>query len=116
MTLLELANRWRSEAALLRAYGHESTALACERHAAELEEALRAAEEETLTLAEAARESGYSERRLREMLAEGRIPNAGRKHAPRIRRADLPRKARRQAPAGGYDPVADARAILGRAS
>jgi hypothetical protein len=37
--------------------------------------------------------SGYSADYLGRMLRSGSIPNAGRPHAPRIRRADLPRKA-----------------------
>jgi hypothetical protein len=62
----------------------------------ELQRALRAAEADILTVPEAARESGYSADRLKELIREGKIPNAGRKHAPRIRRGDLPRKPRAQ--------------------
>ncbi len=48
---------------------------------------------ELLNLQEAARESGYSADHLGRLVREGRISNAGRPNAPRIRRADLPRKA-----------------------
>jgi hypothetical protein len=55
--------------------------------ASEIEQSL-----ECLTLAEAARESGYSAAHLARLLDEGRIANAGRKRAPRIKRGDLPKK------------------------
>lgn len=90
--LRKLPERWREEARTLRLYGHEPTAKACERHAEEMEEAVRAYQEETLTVAEAAEESGYSESHLRALLAETKLANAGREGAPRIRRGDLPAK------------------------
>jgi hypothetical protein len=109
--LLELAQRWRGEAGLLRRYGLESGAVMLEAHAADLETALRDQANEELTLSQAAAESGKSERRLRELLADGRLPNAGRKYAPRIRRADLPAASpRRSAPA--YSPEEDAHRLL----
>lgn len=113
--LAAVIKRWREEAALLRRYGHEATALACEKHAAELEAALGEAAAEELTLAEASAESGYSERRLRELIASGAVPNTGRKNRPRIRRGELPRRAGKRPSPGGYDPEADARQLLGRA-
>jgi hypothetical protein len=42
--------------------------------------------------------SGYSADHLGELVREGKIPNAGRKNAPLIRRLDLPMKAGRRAP------------------
>lgn len=119
-----LATRWRTRAAELRALALESVARAFETCAAELAAAQDAAEAEALTLREAMIESGLSEDHLRKLVAAGRIPNAGRKHAPRIRRADLPRKAGHVPPSeaptpgttGGYDVGADARAIAGRLS
>jgi hypothetical protein len=110
----ELPALWRARAETLRRFA-PAAATAFEDAADELEAALREAAETPLTLAEAARESGYSERRLRELLAAGAIPNAGRKNAPRIRRADLPRKASR-AVQRGYDPRGDAARLLLRAS
>jgi len=59
----------------------------------EVEALLSAEEEETLSLTGAARASGYSAGHLGRLVRDGTIPNAGRPHAPRIRRADLPRKA-----------------------
>jgi len=76
----------------VRRYADERTAHVCRLHAAELEEAIRTAEDEALTLTHAARESGYSSDHLRHLVADGTIPNAGEKGRPRIRRGDLPMK------------------------
>jgi hypothetical protein len=51
-----------------------------------------AGDADSLTLDEASRESGYSTDHLRHLIADGTLANAGRKHAPRLRRVDLPRK------------------------
>lgn len=111
-TLLTLAETWRAEARTLRErYGLEQLAQLCETHAEELARMVTEAADEELTLAEASAESGYSERRLRELVAEGRLPNAGRKYAPRLRRADLPRKP--GASGDGFNPDTEAAAILG---
>lgn len=101
---------WRNRAAELERFAPPA-AEAFRAAAQELEDALRAESDELLTLTEAAAESGYSARRLREMVAAGAIPQSGRKGAPRIRRGDLPRRA---APprSQGYDPQEDAARIL----
>lgn len=44
---------------------------------------------------------------LRHLVRQEKIPNAGKKGAPRIRRGDLPRKPGKTA-ASAYDPNADA--------
>lgn len=111
--LKQLAERWREEAQLLEKYGDVVGAKACALHATELEAAMTEAENEELTLEQAANESGYSERRLREMIASGQLPNAGKKGAPRLRRGELPRRPGK--PVAAYDASADARALLGRA-
>jgi len=111
-TVKNLANEWRERARDLRRWGApEGVAVAWEAAATELVAALREVADELLTMKQAAEASGYSERRLREFLAEGTIPNAGRKGAPRIRRGDLPRRAG-QTDSTGYDPAADARRLL----
>ena len=48
--------------------------------------------EATLSLVEAASESGYSADHLGRLVRDGKIPNAGRPGAPRIARKHLPRK------------------------
>ena len=83
---------WRERAAQIRRYAPEAAA-AFEDAASDLERELREADNDVLTLHEAQRESGYSADHLGRLLKAGAIPNVGRKHAPRIRRADLPRKA-----------------------
>jgi hypothetical protein len=105
---------WRTRAELFARHGAAEAAACCRELAAELEAALAEAGAEELTLAEAVKESGYSDRRLRELLADGTITNAGRKHAPRIRRADLPRRARPADRTNGYDAQEDALRLLSR--
>ena len=84
---------WRTQAKALRRYGGETPAVALESCAAELEATLRERDETTLSLTEAARESGYSADHLGRLVRDGKIPNTGRPGAPRIARSHLPRKA-----------------------
>jgi hypothetical protein len=112
---------WRARSSDLQPYA-PAAATAFARAADELEAALRQQEVEELSLSAAARESGYTRDHLSRLIREGKIPNAGRRNAPRIRRADLPRKPAARPRGGGvaapdgqrYDPVADARALQGR--
>lgn len=109
----ELAETWLEEAELLRKYGAEAAASAAELHARQLVGRLEASEKELLTLAQAAKESGYSQDHLRHLVADGTLPNAGEKGRPRIRRADLPVKpGTTRSPTGGTDAETDAREIL----
>ena len=113
MNVHALAREWQAEGARLRErYGLEEMAKLCETHASELLDAVREADDEPLTLAQAATESGYSARRLREFVAEGSIPNAGERGRPRIRRGDLPKKPGATS-AGGFDAQQEARRVLG---
>jgi hypothetical protein len=59
----------------------------------DFEAVMRDCWDEPLNLTEAAAESGYSADYLGRLVKDGSIPNAGRPNAPRIRRANLPRKA-----------------------
>lgn len=112
--LLTVARAWREEAERIRhRYTDDRLARLCEVHAEELETALRTSLDETLTLSEAARVSGYSTSHLRRLLDEGRIPNAGQPGAPRIRLGDLPFKPGKAAPLGA---MSAARRAAGRAS
>ena len=110
-TLLKLAARWREEAGLLRGYGASEAAAAAESHAKQLTEAVAEAEHEILTLDEAASVSKYSKRRLRELVADGSIPNSGRKGSPRIRRGDLPTRIEARK-ADSFDASVEAQTIL----
>ena len=87
-----LPDTWRTQAKTLRHYGGETSAVALEACAAELEAVLRRRDETTLTLTDAARESGYSTDHLGRLVRDGKIPNAGRPGAPRIARRHLPCK------------------------
>jgi len=89
-----LAIRWREDAAMFRQRGQETLALMTESFASELEAALHEYDQATLTLKEASAESGYSYSALQKLVVGGELQNVGDKHRPRVRRGDLPRKAR----------------------
>ena len=95
-----LAARWRAEAGVLRRRGAEPQALALESCASELEAAERELAAELLTLGAASEESGLSYSALEKAVRSGRIPNAGTRGRPRVRRANLPRKPARPALTG----------------
>ena len=108
----ELPTRWRQRATELRPFS-EPAARAFDLAADELAGSLAQGDDELLTLKEASRASQYSVDHLARRIREGAIPNAGRPHAPRIRRADLPRRAPvAHGARSGYDPAADARDLL----
>jgi hypothetical protein len=108
--LRDLADRWREEAeryerdgALVRA-----GALLC-RMTSELTEALDRWWLEELTLEQAAEERGQSYDTIQRRVATGRLHNVGRKHRPRVRRADLYRK---DSMAEGHDRIRDVMAEM----
>ena len=84
--LRDLPSRWRSDAEVLRRCGHESTADLCDRHAQELECAVRAWWTEPLALQQAAEEIGLSYRAIQKRVERNQVPNVGKKGAPRVRR------------------------------
>lgn len=89
----------------------------CDALLTELDALLRDAANQTLSLQQAAAESGYSPDHLGRLLRGGKLTNAGRPHAPRIRRGDLPLKPPRRIASGSalaYDPAADARSLASR--
>ena len=86
----ELLARWRNSAEDLEGFGASDQAQAVRRCAAELEESIRTAATEVLTVSQAATETGYSKDYLRQQVASGNIPNAGQPGRPRILRQDLP--------------------------
>jgi hypothetical protein len=115
-TASDLPAAWRARASELRRFADaEGAARAFECAAEELENSLRLADDETLSLREAARISGYSADHLGRLVRNGKIPNVGRTNAPRIRRRDIRRKAAslRVTASVAYDPVADARSLMG---
>jgi hypothetical protein len=90
--ILALAASWRRHGELLRQYGDTRMADVCELHAGDVERALREGNEETLSLTEAARESGFSAGHLGRLVRDGRLTNYGRPDAPRVARGELPVK------------------------
>ena len=87
----QLPLAWRQRAEQLRDWGGgDDAARLWERAAVELEQALAAAGNDTVTLTEAARLTGLTAAHLGDQVRAGKIPNAGRKGRPRIRRTDLP--------------------------
>jgi hypothetical protein len=87
----------RVKAADLRAYGATDPAQTCERNARDLEDSFRAWWLADLTVADAAKESGYSEERLREMARDGALPHKkgqGERGHVTVARCDLPRRPR----------------------
>ncbi len=111
MTLATLATRWGTTADELERFGATAQAAAVRACVEELRAALDARGDELLTLAEAAAASGYSKRRLRELAAEGSLPNHGRTGAPRFRRSELPRKAQPSSDTG-FDADAEVARLL----
>jgi len=90
--VVALVTTWKRLAETFSAWGAEDQAGVLTRCTAELEAVLRKAEEEPLTLAEAARQSGYSADHLGRLLRAGKLPNAGRHNSPAILRKHLPIK------------------------
>ena len=106
----ELVPQWRALAETLRPYnGGAATAL--DRAATELEGALSEEASQSVTLTEGSAISGYSARRLREMVAAGTLANVGERGVTRVRRAELPRKV---TSSNAYNPADDALSIVRR--
>jgi len=89
----DLPREWREKAKELRRFGADEAASTLEACADDLEETWRVWSTEPITLEEAEAESGYSYSRLQQKVASGEIRNIGEPGKPRVRRADLPRKA-----------------------
>ena len=88
----KLPAEWRRRAKFLDDFGDPNTARLWNLAAAELDQALEAFGEQTLTLVEAAAVSGYSSDHIGSLIRSGTLTNHGRPNAPRVRRADLPIK------------------------
>src|SRR2546422_11598540 len=89
-----LAEEFRKLAAEVREAGGDQIARVWELAADRVDEYEEKYGSELLTLDEAAAASGYHKDSISRMIAEEKIPNAGTKGAPRVRRRDLPRKPR----------------------
>jgi len=110
----DVLDRIEAEATRQReAFGNELGARGIEWAAEQIRAALTAEGDEELTLAEAARRSGYSEDHLCRLVRTGRIPDLRPIHRGpiRIRARDLPIK-----PAARQIPGADAHGLASRPS
>lgn len=87
-----LLSQWRERAAYLEQFGDPTSARLWRLAANELQRALAVVADETLSLTEAAAESGFTADHLGALVRQGKVPNAGVPNRPRIRRADLPHK------------------------
>ena len=118
MTATEILTRWkrrREEGGRFDSRVHGSRL--CDEVLADLEAIQKIGQDELLGLRDAAQHSGYSREHLGRLIRDGKIPNAGTRGAPRIRRGDLPRKPARslaETRPNAYDPVADARKLGSR--
>ena len=107
--LRELPGRWRYEADRFERDAVPGHAAALRRVADELTEALDRWWLEELTLEQAAEEKGRSYDTIQRRVASGDLPNVGRRHRPRVRRADLYRKG---SMAEGDDRIRDVMAEM----
>ena len=110
----DLVVEWRLEADRMEIRGLLESVRLIRSMADQLEAVLGREDSEILTPQEAARESGYSTDHLGRMVREGRIPNAGRPGAPRIRRSDLPRKASELTQTGPTSTLRSSKAAIVR--
>jgi hypothetical protein len=116
----DLRAKWRArrdEFARFRASVDGATL--CDELLAELESAIQARGDTTLTLSDASSVSGYTVDHLARLIRQGRIPNGGRPGAPRIRVRDLPVRPDRSeddatSSTRRYDPRTDARSLSNR--
>jgi hypothetical protein len=119
----QLRVKWRvkrDEFARFRASVDAATL--CDELIADLESAVQARDEEILTLRQASTVSSYTVDHLARLIRQGRIPNSGRRGAPRIRVRDIPVRPGHVACSGDdaisvttyYDPKTDARSLANR--
>ena len=87
-----LGERWSTMARDLAPFAPHA-ANVFSRCAEELSRCLDLADDEVVTLVRAAEISGFSADHLGRQIREGKLANAGRKNAPRLRLSDLPLKA-----------------------
>ena len=118
MSIDELRARWRGVRDMYEELGPEGHSRLVEAFLRDIEQLAASEQDKILTLTEAAEYSGYSVEHVGRLIRDGKIPNAGRRHAPRVRAADLPRRSPRQRLAregeDTYNPVTDAWSLVSR--
>ena len=105
----EFVDNLQAKAADVRAFGAEPQAMTLEKIANDLSGRFRAWWLASLSIAEAARESGYAEETLRQMAREGRIAHTrtGAAGYFTVKRCDLPARPKAKAPDDGVAAIAD---------
>lgn len=88
----ELPARWRDWADSADELRYDQSAAAFRKVAEDLERFLESHGNASLTLSQAASESGYSPGHLGRLVRSGKIPNDGQPGSPRIARRNLPIK------------------------
>jgi len=89
----DILDRWTKRRDELRKlHATVDGAVICDEILADLDALQRADDADLLTLAQAATASGYCADHLGRLIKAGTLTNYGRRHAPRVRRSDLPRK------------------------
>lgn len=91
----QLSQAWLAEAEMLRHRGAATLADVLTSCAQDLKQAVLQRDLELVNLEQASAESGFSYSALEKMIRSGRLPNAGQKGRPLVRRGDLPRKGGR---------------------
>lgn len=93
MTREEVYQAWEIRAEeFARLKAHVDGATLIRQLLADLDAVARDENEDTLTLEDAARVTGYSADHLGRLIRDGKLRNHGRRHRPRVRRGDLPQK------------------------
>lgn len=103
---------WRANANRMECYGPSPTAAALRAAADQLEAAFRADAQDSLTLAEAERESGYSRQHLARLVRQGALANIGRPRSPCASRR--PSRKPRQFALRSESPVGTISDVRGR--
>lgn len=117
MTVAELIARWEARCIELRELrATVDGATICEQAIADLRSLSTLQASEVLGLRTAAERSGYSVEHLGRLIRTGKLKNVGRKHAPRLRAQDLPRRVQQVAAtqSAAYDSASDARSLRSR--
>ncbi len=112
-----LRTKWRARRdEFARFQAAVNGATLCDELLADLNGALLAHDDEVLTLRDAAAVSGYTVDHLARLIRQGKLPNAGRKRAPRVHRRDVPLKANtsRGHDTDSYNARSDARSLVRR--
>ena len=114
MTISELVSRWQSRR---DEYARLGVLLDGAKLAAEILEDLHELEtqeaDELLTLTDAGRDFGLHPDSIGRAIREGRIPNCGRKNAPRVKRSDVARLTERRRSITKFGDQTGARPAVG---